>query len=117
MIAAPRWSRFAGRAGHLLVIGGFTAFLALPFYWMLITAFKRTNDLLDLNNNPFLFNLPPTLENLRVLFAETQFGRWVLNTVGVGAAVTAITLVLAVPAGYALARVSGRWGHRLGVAI
>jgi len=117
VIAAPGWRRFTQRTGHALVIGAFTVFLAFPFYWMLITTFKRTNDLLDVNNNPFLFNLPPTLENLRVLFAETEFGRWLLNTAGVGAAVVAITLVLAVPAGYALARFSGRWGHRLGIAI
>jgi len=105
------------RVGQALVLVGFAAFLAFPFYWMLITAFKQTTDLLDLRNNPFLFNLPPTLENLRVLFVETQFGRWLVNTALVGAAVVAITLMLAVPAGYALARLSGRWGHRLGIAI
>ena len=102
---------------RFLVLGALTAFLAFPFYWMLITAFKRTSDLLDLANNPFLFSLPPTLEHWRVLFFETQFARWVLNTAGVGAAVVAITLLLAVPAGYALARFPGRWGHRTGVAI
>jgi multiple sugar transport system permease protein len=84
---------------------------------MAITTFKQTNDLLDLHHNPFSFSLPPTLDNLRVLFTETEFGRWILNTALVGAAVVAITLVLAVPAGYALARLSGRWGHRAGVAI
>src|SRR6266446_3111308 len=31
--------------------------------------------------------------------------------------VVAITLVLAVPAAYALARLSGRWGERLGIGI
>ena len=40
---------------------------------MLITTFKQTQDLLDTSHNPFLFNMPPTLENLRVLFYETAY--------------------------------------------
>src|SRR5690606_21036630 len=56
-------------------------------------------------------------ENLRVLFQDTLFGQWILNTLLVGAIVTAITLLLAVPAGYALARLTGRWSHRLAIGI
>jgi multiple sugar transport system permease protein len=40
-----------------------------------------------------------------------------LNTAIVGVAVVAITLVLALPAGYALARLSGAWGQMAGVGI
>src|SRR5947209_6951076 len=81
--------------------------LSLPFYWMLITTFKRTTDLYNLKNNPFVFNEPPTMEHLRLLFHETLFMRWVLNTTFAGAIVVIITLVLAVPAAYALARLTG----------
>jgi multiple sugar transport system permease protein len=35
----------------------------------------------------------------------------------VGALVVAITLLLAVPAGYSLARLTGRWGERLSIGI
>src|SRR6185312_9229080 len=105
------------RTGHMLLLAAFVAFLAFPFYWMAITTFKSTKDLIDTTHNPFLFGAPPTLDNLRVLFFQTDFGRWILNTAEVGVLVTLITLVLAVPAGYALARLSGRWGHRLGIAI
>jgi len=35
----------------------------------------------------------------------------------VGLIVVAITLVLALPAGYALARLTGRWGEQLGIGI
>jgi len=35
----------------------------------------------------------------------------------VGVLVVAITLLLALPAAYALARLTGRWGERLGIAI
>jgi multiple sugar transport system permease protein len=109
--------RWLGRAGHVAILAAFTLFLAFPFAWMLVTAFKDSTDLLSVRNNPFLFNLPPTLENLRILFVDTEFGIWILNTLKVGVLVVAITLLLAVPAGYALARLSGRWGHRLGIAI
>src|SRR5262245_61650709 len=84
---------------------------------MLITAFKRTPDLLKRGNNPFIYNLPPTTENLRILFQDTLYARWLLNTLVVGALVVLITLALALPAGYALARLTGRVGEQLGIAI
>ena len=117
MTSRPDLKRWLARTGHVAVLAGFTLFLAFPFYWMLLTTFKQTNDLLNVRNNPFLFNMPPTLENLRMLFTETDFARWILNTVEVGFLVVVITLLLSLPAGYSLARLSGRWGHRLGIAI
>jgi multiple sugar transport system permease protein len=109
--------RWAGRGIHAVVLVFFMVFSAFPFYWMLITSFKTTRDLLTRANNPFIYNEPPTLENLRVLFFDTLYVRWLGNTLLVGALVVAITLVLAVPAGYALARLTGRWGEQLGIAI
>lgn len=109
--------RGLARGGHVLVLATFVAFLAFPFYWMVLTTFKQTKDLIDTEHNPFIFNLPPTMENLRILFYDTLFGQWLINTLVVGVAVTAITLLLAVPAGYALARLSGRWGQRLAIGI
>ena len=95
----------------------FAAMLAFPFYWMLITTFKATGDLYNRANNPFLFNAPPTLEHLVLLFRETLFPRWILNTAFVGLLVVAITLAAAVPAGYSLARLAGPSGERLGIGI
>ena len=109
--------RWAARGTHFGIVAAFTLFTAFPFYWMLITTFKRTTDLMTRENNPFLYNEPPTLEHLRVLFYETLYGRWLWNTAWVGVIVVAITLLLAVPAGYALARLTGRWGEQLGIGI
>jgi multiple sugar transport system permease protein len=107
--------------GHVIarwaVLVVFAVLLAFPFYWMFITTFKQTADLYTLQNNPFKFNMAPTLEHLKLLFGETKYMVWVTNTVIVGAIVVAITLVLALPAAYALARLTGRWGQRIGVAI
>ena len=64
----------------MLVLTIFTVLLSFPFYWMVIATFKRNVDLYGMENNPFIFNLPPTLENLRLLFQETGFVRWLGNT-------------------------------------
>ena len=100
---------------------GFMAFAGFPFYWMLLTAFKQNRDLyvgaFDTRHVPWIFNDPPTLEHVRLLFGQTEFPRWVLNTLVVVVAVVAITVAVAVPAGYSLARLTGRWGERLGMGI
>src|SRR5215211_5643558 len=84
---------------------------------MAITTFKTNHDLYNTDNNPLIFNDPPTIKNVDFLFTETQYGRWLANTVIVGIVIVFITLAAAVPAGYALARLSGGWGQSLGVGI
>ena len=115
-MAVRRQSRFA-RGVHFGTLAAFVTFTAFPFYWMLITTFKETRDLLDPQHVPFWFNMPPTLRHLEVLFTDTLFGQWVLNTLIVGLLVVGITLCLAVPAGYSLARLTGRLGEQLGIGI
>ena len=112
-----RGRRISGRAGHAGILIVFVTFLAFPFYWMAITTFKTNQDLYNTHNNPYIFNSPPTLDHLIVLFRDTQFLQWLLNTAFIGVVVVLITLFLAVPAGYALARKTGAWAQSLGVAI
>jgi multiple sugar transport system permease protein len=95
----------------------FVLLAAFPFYWMLITAFKTNSDLYDLGNIPFWFNDPPTLEHIRYLFEQTMFARWLLNSFIIGVCVVAITLAASLPAGYSLARMTGRNGEALGIGI
>jgi multiple sugar transport system permease protein len=99
------------------VVTFFALFSVFPFYWMLIAMFKRDHDLFNPDANPFLFNEPPTLDHLRVLFHDTHFLQYLWNTCVVGTAVVVITLLVAVPAAYSLARWSGRWGENLGIGI
>ena len=112
-----RLKKWGARTTHFIIVAAFTIFAAFPFYWMLITTFKRTSDLLKTENNPFLFNEHPTLEHLRFLFSDTEYGRWLWNTAFVGVLVVVITLLLAIPAAYSLARLTGRWGEQLGIGI
>jgi multiple sugar transport system permease protein len=101
-----------------LVVGPFAIVLAFPFYWMLMTAFKTENDLYNTENVPFKFNeKSPTTRNLEFLWNDTQYRTWLENTAIVGLVVVVITLLLAVPAGYSLARLSGSWGQSVGVGI
>ena len=117
MMNRGAFRRVGAKTAHVSVLAFFTIALAFPFFWMLIATFKQNIDLYTVENNPFKFNLPPTLQHLRLLFGETQFVRWLGNTALVGGIVVGITLVLAVPAAYALARLTGRWGERIGIAI
>jgi multiple sugar transport system permease protein len=112
-----RARHIADKAAHAAILIFFVTFLAFPFYWMVITAFKTNQDLYNTQNNPYLFNSPPTLRHLSVLFEDTQYLQWLLNTGFVGVVVVIITLLLAVPAGYALARMTGAWAQTLGVTI
>jgi multiple sugar transport system permease protein len=101
-----------------LVVGPFAIILAFPFYWMLVTALKTDTDLYNTENVPFRFqDGSPTTRNFEFLFENTQYRTWLENTAIVGGVVVVITLLLAVPAGYALARLSGRWGQSVGVGI
>jgi multiple sugar transport system permease protein len=111
---------FKNAVGEVSFFGAVTFFViltAFPFYWMVITSLKANSDLYSVENIPFWFNEAPTLEHYSYLFEQTMFVRWLLNSLVIGVCVVAITLVTAVPAGYSLARLSGRDGEALGIGI
>jgi multiple sugar transport system permease protein len=133
------WARSKHNVIAWLVVGPFAIVLAFPFYWMLMTSFKTNGDLYSIENVPFVFNeteaapgenqpfesddwLPLGMEHLttehyRFVLQDTNYVDWLQNTALIGAIVVLITLALALPAGYALARLSGRWGQSAGVGI
>jgi len=107
-----------GKRGLLYSLATFFAvFSALPFAWMVFTIFKTNQDLYNSKNNPFLYNDPPTLDNIRLLFRDTNYLTFIWNTVFVSVFVVIITVLIAVPAAYSLTRLVGRWGEGLGIAI
>src|SRR6266508_1592083 len=59
----------------------FTLFAALPFAWMVFTVFKQNTDLYNGKNNPFWYNDPPTLANVRLLFDKTNYQTFIVNTI------------------------------------
>jgi multiple sugar transport system permease protein len=113
----PWMRKIVSEGAFAAALAGLVVFAAFPFYWMVITAFKRDGDLYNLESNPFWFNQAPTLEHVRLLFTQTAFLRWIGNSLLIGVAVTLITLLIAVPAGYSLARMSGSKAENLGIGI
>jgi len=101
---AFRIRRFRSSVLFWLALSLFLLFAVFPVYWMVVTTFKQVNDLYNLENNPLFFHLPPSLDQVRYLFERTNFVVWVENTLEVGLVVVAITLLVCVPAAYALAR-------------
>jgi multiple sugar transport system permease protein len=107
-----------------LVVTPFAVLLAFPFYWMLVTMFKEDLDLYNAENVPYVYNPlrwkfweSATTQHVTFVFTDTPYTDWIVNTLVVGAVVVAITLAVALPAGYALARLSGSWGQSAGIAI
>jgi multiple sugar transport system permease protein len=105
---------------HLLVYAGlapFVVFAVFPVFWMAITAFKEDADLYRMDQNPFWFHVGPTLKHFRLLFTHSHFPVWFVNSVLLALCLVAITLVTAVPAAYALARLRLPGAGNLGIAM
>jgi len=105
---------------HLLIYVGLAplvTFAIFPVYWMAITAFKQDADLYRVGAAPFWFHLPPTLEHFTRLLTRTYFVTQLANTLQLAICVVAITLLTAVPAGYALARLRLPGSENISIAI
>jgi multiple sugar transport system permease protein len=92
----------------------FAIVLAFPFLWMAITSFKPEAQVYDPTK---VWSFHPTTASYGFLFHHTQYVRWLENSCFVGVMVVLITLAVAMPAGYALARLSGGIGRSMGVGI
>jgi multiple sugar transport system permease protein len=112
--------RSRGLASHLLIYAGLAPFLLLvlfPLLWMVVTAFKHERDLYAMHANPFWFHVPPSFKHFHLLFSQTWFGTWVVNTAVVSVCVVAITVATVVPAAYALARLRLPGARNTGIAL
>ena len=116
------------KGGTWAVLGPFAIVLAFPFYWALTTMFKRDLDLYNQKSIPYTYNDSQghphwdfwnymTFHHVTFLFKHTSYPTWLWNTLIISAVVVVITLIFALPAGYALARLAGGWGQAMGVGI
>ena len=92
-------------------------FVLVPFLWMAQTAIKQDIDLYSYDGVPFWFNASPTMKHISFLLFETRFLIWLGNSMIVGVAVSAITLVFSTLGGYALSRHSSRLAKFLGIGM
>ena len=108
------------RVSSVLAYVGVCAFvfvLAFPVVWMAFTALKQNADLYPDDAIPFWFKLPPTWDNFDLLLNKTQFIQWTITTAEIALLVVLITALVAVPAGYALARLNFPGSTTLGILI
>src|SRR5215470_15756023 len=111
------WKTLARDYGPYVTLSPYLFVVLFPFYWMVITAFKRDNDLYNLTTAPFWFKEPPTLAHVELLIHHTLFLTWLKNSLLIGVCVVAITLLLGLPAAYALARMRFPGNQTLSIAM
>ena len=94
------------RALQYLALLCYLVFLAFPLLWMLSTSFASPQDLVRLH--PGLLPDMPTLDNYVTAFAEQALVRSALNSLLVSVVSAAVTVLIAVPAAYALVQLRTR---------
>ncbi|GIP34624.1 carbohydrate ABC transporter permease [Paenibacillus sp. J2TS4] len=85
---------YAGLAAVLLVV-------CFPFIWMILASFKMQVQIMSMDK---LFIFQPTLNNYRTVFSEYEFVKPIVNSAIVGVASTALSILLGLPAAYAISR-------------
>jgi multiple sugar transport system permease protein len=117
MIEGATWKRWVF---FCVPLAAFVISLLFPFYWMLVTAFRPDKELYHPwsapNYAPF-WTAHPTLDHIKYLLGETLFGTWMLNTLFISVAATAISLFCGLLAAYALSRLKFRFAGGLGAGI
>ncbi|CAM03525.1 carbohydrate ABC transporter membrane protein 2 (CUT1 family) [Saccharopolyspora erythraea NRRL 2338] len=103
------WKRWLPTAG----IAAIVIYCLAPFYWMVVTAFRRPSDQFDNFPVPRVWSFESFLA---VFEPGTGFGRALLNSLVVAGCTTLLTLVVGVSAAYALARLEFR-GKSLVLAL
>ena len=79
-------------------------FALFPFYYMIVTSLKNDAELYDLKAVPFLIQTGVITDHYRYLFFKTEFLTWMKNSLIISVTATSISLVIAILAGYSLAR-------------
>jgi multiple sugar transport system permease protein len=91
--------------------------LLFPFYWMVLTAIKPDEQLLNLDTfNPY-FVTAPTFKHIHKLLFETAYPRWLWNTMFISVAATLLSLFASVLAAYAITRIRYRGAQYVGASI
>ena len=117
MIEGASWRRWVF---FYVPVTAFVVALLFPFYWMVITTLRPDRELYRPwsapNYAPF-WTTNPTLEHIRDLLTETLFTTWMLNTMLISLAATAISLFCGLLAGYALSRLKFPFAGSIGTGI
>jgi multiple sugar transport system permease protein len=83
-----------------------------PYTWIVLTAFRNPIDTLAMR---FVFT--PTLDGFRTIFLESNFHRYLLNSLSTSIPATIAVVCLAAPAAYSLAHLNRRSGVFLAAVL
>jgi multiple sugar transport system permease protein len=98
---APSGRRWLLNVGIAIIV----IYCLVPFYWMVVSAFRRPNDVGD--NSPF--PAPWSIENFQAVFSPSVgFWRSLGNSVIVAGTTTIVTLIIGTFAAYTIARLDFR---------
>ncbi|WP_213774935.1 carbohydrate ABC transporter permease [Bradyrhizobium sp. dw_78] len=91
--------------------------LLFPFYWMALTSIKPDEQLIDMDKfNPF-WVVHPTFKHISKLLFETQYPRWLWNTMYVAMGATTLSIIASVLAAYAIVRLRFKGADTVGILI
>ena len=97
----------ASRVALVILTSLMLSFVLGPFVWQLVTAVTPTPQLVTL---PPLLPWPPTWEHVAAVLGSPGFVRVFANSLVVAAATVGLSLLIGLPAAYALARLDLRGG-------
>jgi ABC-type glycerol-3-phosphate transport system permease component len=97
----------AVRAARVIAIVAAVIFFLWPVYWLVITAFKFGRDAFA--TPPLWRFLNATLQNFRHVFDTLPVLTYLRNSIIISTGATLLSLLLGVPAGYAIARTRSRF--------
>ncbi|NJP48449.1 carbohydrate ABC transporter permease, partial [Streptomyces sp. PRB2-1] len=112
-LPAPRRARRPGSRRNTVVGLVLTAVMLFPVYWMVNVSLTPQQDMRK--DPPDLLPLHPTFSGYRAVLDDQLPYLWVSLLVGLGT--VALTLVLAAPAGYALAKLRPRGAGAVGLLL
>lgn len=104
-----------GDGGAYLSLGVLLLFLLFPFYWVIVTSFKGTEQIRTMSS-PF-WPSPWTTEHYRYMLTESNFPTWFANTVQVAVVSTLISVFVAAFGAYAMVRLKWRGAGFVQTAI
>ena len=117
MVEGALWRRWVF---FYIPLTAFVVSLLFPFYWMMVTTVRPDSELYRPWNAPNyapFWTTHPTLVHIKDLLTETLFSTWMLNTMFISLAATAISLFCGLLAGYALSRLKFPYAGLIGTAI
>ena len=100
-----------------LPLGIILVVLLFPFYWMALTSIKPDEQLLDFEKYSPFWTWNPTFKHIAKLLFDTDYPRWLWNTMLVATCATAISIGASVLAAYAIVRLRYKGAQWVGGAI